>query len=193
MGHCAEAREAIFGHKIADMNTLWNAFGIDEFKDYKRPKTESEQKMSVDDFKDEVEQRMPEFWAQFLTVYAEKYEELNDSDVAAFIGTYSGDRGDTMWYEYVVIFGEEIDIEKMEITDGRCTLCFALPKDFDSIAHDFLAFNLKYGKQYVEACLDGEKFSEYAIVPEEEAKELVKKSEICLPKEVKIHKFAYIG
>ena len=68
-----------------------------------------------------------------------------------------------------------------------------LPKNFDRIAQDFLAFNLKYGKQYVEACLFDEEFSEYAVVPEEEAQELVKKSKISISKEIGIHKFASMG
>ena len=115
MGVYVDAQETIFGHKIADMKTLWRAFGVDK---YKLPKTNEGarkvQKISVSDFKCEIEEYMPDFWEQFLTVYAEKYEDLKDYGVAGFIGTYNGNYAYGIWDDYVVILGQEISIENMK-------------------------------------------------------------------------------
>ncbi len=74
----------------------------------------------------------------------------------------------------------------MKIVGDEYQMIFSFPKDFKKLAHDFIAFTMKYGRKFLKFYTE---FTGYAIVPENEAEELVKSSKIEIAEELKVHKF----
>ena len=124
------------------------------------------------------------FWKQFLNLYDAKYPGLKDSGLSAFSGlTYERnlDSDYTLeWYKF--FFGLKLS-EKSVSEKGA--LSVKLPPQFPEITKDFLAFLIKFGKRWI---FTSKPRIELAVIGEEEAAELVARSEIVLPEAVEIHK-----
>ncbi len=158
--------------------------------DYESDFDEDEMKEQFNELADEG---MRQFWAGFAKLYSEKYEDLKYSGVTGFIGSKRG-----IEWNYVrntdqsVVLGQEVVIERLKVVGGKSEMIYSLPNDFYKVAHDFLAFNMKFGNQFIKAFLKQETFTDYYIVPEAEAEELVKKSGIKIPENLDIHKFVSV-
>lgn len=126
-----------------------------------------------------------DLWKQFNQVYDEKYSGLKDSGLTAGFGHPYVRNFDAnlplTWYKFY--FGLKIS-EKSVSSDGK-SIDLKLPKRFNEIARDFLAFNIKYGKSCIFS--NGEKVKS-ALIPDEEAAKLIKQSGIEISDKIEIHK-----
>ena len=131
------------------------------------------------DFQDSFKEMMRTFWYRFMKVYAEKYPILEEGQMFANYGMeYAGGVYDLGLEYYNIYFGIELSdncIEEKE--NGEQVFSVTLPANFKEIAAHFLAFNLKYGAEFLE-----DSDIKLEVVPDEEVAGLLAKHKMQVPK-----------
>ena len=179
MGYDVNPRKVILGYCLGDLQCLWNSLKINGEEMVTEDLEMSE--LETSEIGDTFEFGL---WKNFAITYEAKYAGLKNSGVSGFYGmeTCTGyyEAGLDWYYFYV---GIEIK-NKLVTAQG---LNIAIPERFPEIARDFVVFTVKYGKEYLKACYRKDIVMEYAIVPEEEAKELFAGSGVVIPEAVEVH------
>ena len=202
MGIDIEQDVCVMGHELGTLDALWKAIDLEsslpkEQDASSKQKTDQSStaqpqaldKKSIKTCKHEFREVVYALWSKFVEVYDAKYADLKASGMSGYCGMPFGRNiYDYELDRYKVYFGFEVCTESIQFTDNQYSLDMKLPENVKEIAKDFIAFNVKFGKDFLLARLTGAAVVAYAIVPEKEATQLLTQSGMEVSASASLHK-----